>query len=326
MESVDPGRRWAVAANWRMDHRVFAGRESRDLLAFPLFASPGNAGEWWTARHLYFKSEICLPSVAPPGVKISSFCRPTNDGNLCSTRATGFDRLVHVGSLNAILGRIIDSLKGKNFEDASIGFKQFASGRGLPSLRSQLDRDISGLAAILANQGSRTVQQAAGFLVNLLGDTEPPWWACYEEEVEAVLDSGNATDLCAALGLGHLGTVETYLLAWIYRSDEALPLYRPTAVEANDSPYHFPSPPGYDRGITMPLSSGMSACREVLHRPLRGVLAAERCTGQIIPLRTSMAKTSDELATLRAAHWARLREEFYTDGLEPWLQRHPELS
>src|SRR5262249_45380590 len=103
------------------------------------------------------------------------------------------------------------------------------------------------------------------------------------------------------------------------------PLYRPTVLEANDSPYHHPSPPPYPFGITMPLDPGQPACREVLHRPLRGTAAVESCTGWLLRLE-SFAALGDRrrLGSLRSRHRERLRREFPAEGLERWVERHPE--
>ncbi len=48
---------------------------------------------------------------------------------------------------------------------------------------------------------------------------------------------------------------------------------------------HFPSPPGYPYGITMPLNAGQrGAFREVLHPPLMGQLAIEACRYPLVRL------------------------------------------
>lgn len=328
MRQPDPGRRWAVAANWRMDHRVHAGREEDDVNACRHFASVADADDWWEARQRYFEEEICCPDSPSPGGKVSSYSRLANDANRISTRIAGFDELVHVGSLNRLLRRAARSGRAAEVE---VALRRLA-GSGLPVARAGrrgmegFDSEVSDLARALSGRGLDAVREIAGLLVDSLGDTEPPWWAGFVEEIRTVLDRGVASDLCAALGLGHRRPGE-WLLIWRYTVAEAAPLYRPTVLEANDSPYHYPSPPSYSLGITMPLNPALAACREVLHRPLRGPAAAEHCTGEILYLESlPLIRDNGTLAALRARHRERLRSEIATAGLNAWIERHPELT
>lgn len=327
MRLPDPARRWVVAANWRMDPRVSVEREG-DLDASGHFDSITDADDWWEARQRYFEDEICCPGAPSPGGKPSAYSRPANDRNRISARIAGFDELVHVGSLNALLRRAARSERAADVETAL----RRLTGSGLPVTTADrrgaegADSQVSDLARALLGRGSDAVREAAGLLADSLGDTEPPWWAGFVEEIRASLDRGFASDFCAALGLGHRGPGE-WLLIWRYTVAEAAPLYRPTVLESNDSPYHYPSPPGYALGITMPLYPTLPACREVIHRPLRGTAAADRCTGEILYLeRFPVLRDNAILVALRAGHRERLRDEFSTDGLGTWLDRHPELS
>jgi len=325
-ERADPDRHWAVAANWRMDHRVSPDRETGDLMAFPPFTAVTDARSWLKALDLYWKDEICRPGSAASGGKTSAYVRPTNAGNRIPTRIAGFDQLVHVGSLNTIAGRIA-SLPGRTGVDLAL--QRIAQDLMLPPphIRQgtpEFTRRISALAQGLNRTGARAVRRAVRLLADALGETEPPWWACYEHEIRDVLRSGNAENLGASLGLGHYEPGEC-LLIWVYRTDDAGPLFRPTVAEARQSPYHFPSPPGHEMGITMPLADGLPACREVLHRPLKGALAEARCTGEILFLSRSLAQDSPRLAALRAHHWKRMKEELYTEELEAWGNRHSRL-
>jgi hypothetical protein len=312
-------RRWAVALNWRMDHRVSADREHLDLAKCGCFQPDGDAEAWWASRYLYFVEEICRPNTPDAAGKVSAYCRPLNGTNLIPARAAGFDQLVHVGSLNSILRRVS---RGDGAAVADVALRRLA-GRGLPakplgsSDMAWFDRQTDDLARALQDRGEQVVRQAAGLLLDALGEREPPWWACFAQEIHEVIESGGAAELSAALGLGHLQE-GAWLVVWRYRVEDVAPLYRPTAVEANDSPYHFPSPPGYSFGITMP------ACREVIHRPLRGAVAAASCTGKLLRLEKFAPFTHNEFAALRAGHRERLRREFATDGIDPWIGRHPD--
>jgi hypothetical protein len=323
----DLDRRWIVAANWRMDHRVSPEREAGDLEAGKHFGSIGSADDWWEARATYFREEMCHPFQAGTSGKISAYGRSTNAANLVPARVSGFDKLVHVGSLSGLLWRASRSTAAADIEV----WLRRRTGRGLPgrvlgSSSNSFDGQVSALARALLVQGPDVIRQAAGLLVDSLGETEPPWWACFAHEVHEALDSGSATDLCTALGLGHRMDGE-WLVVWTYPVHEAGPLYRPTVLEANDSPYHFPSPPDYPLGVTMPLNAIFHACREVVHPPLRGAAAVANCTGDLLYLEDfAISRDNGSLAALRAEHRARLHRGLSVPSLTDWLGRHPEIK
>lgn len=313
-----PGRRWAVAANWRMDHRVSEEREADDLQVF----GPVRTGEdWWETRGRYFRGNICRGDGRPT----SSYAMALNRSNRIPTRVASFDRLVHVASLNALLRRISSSEFAADF-DLEL---RSLTGRGLPvrpagSLHpGWFDAGVDDLASLLRALDVGT-QRAARLMLDALGEGEPPWWGCFAEEIPGPLRSGSAARICSALGLGHRRPGE-WLLVWIYPISEAGPLYRPTVLEANDSPFHHPSPPEYPFGITMPLEPELPACREVLHRPLRGEAAERWCTGEVLQLESFPGVEDNEaLRAVRGRHRERLRHEFPEDGCLAWLKRHPE--
>src|SRR4051794_8328825 len=237
IQRPDVERRWVVAANWRMDHRVSADREAGDLDACGHFAAIRGADDWWEARWTYFQQEICQPLALGTAGKISAYGRPTNAANRIADRIAGFDKLVHAGSFNALLRRASRSDRAADVETAL----RRLTGQGLPSRdlgtdRDRFDAQVSALARTLLALGPDVVRRIAGPLVDSLGDKEPPWWAGFAEEVHTALDSRNASALCTALGLGHLLAGE-WLVVWRYPIQEAGPLYRPTVLEANDSPF-----------------------------------------------------------------------------------------
>ncbi len=310
-----------IVTNWRMDHRVSEDREGGDL-ATPAFAVATTIGgtSWWKARDRYFREEICSSNPMP-----SAYLRSTNRANLAARLPT-FDRLVHVGSLNRSLSR---ALRGSRAADVEIALASLL-GRG-PSSRPVRSSGIGWpgaqvrrLAEDLQSLGEGAIRQVAGLLSDALGDSQPPWWACFSEEIQALLDADDVASIRAALGLGHMDAGE-WLLVWQYFVGDVEPVYQPTVVEANDSPYHFPSPPGYGVGITMPLDPVMPACREVIHRPLRGTTAVERSTGKLLRIVGPIPGAAPaELSVLRAAHRKRLVEDVATSAA--WLERHPEVS
>ena len=171
----------------------------------------------------------------------------------------------------------------------------------------------------------------ARLLCDALGRFQPPWWACFAAEAAPLLSASDATSLCQALGLGHIEVGE-WLLVWRYDLDvlrrlyPGMPLFRPTVVEANDSPCHFPPPPGYRYGITMPLAgAGRGALREVIHPPLFEDAAGDACTGSLLRVATPPLADHNELPNLRAAHRRRLLADFGGPHTQGWLDRHSTL-
>jgi len=317
-------RRWAVAENWAMDHRVSRERESGDLGKH--FRGISGEDDWWERRDLYFAEELCRSSVPGPSDEGSAYLRPLNLSNRLAGIA-GFDRLVHVGSLNGMLWWLSQPARLGGWRRIQKELQRLSGFRWPPrtpgATSDWFDEQIEQLAPALQSRGESTVREAAGFLADAFGDTEPPWWACFSAEIQDVLRTEEANEICIALGLGHRRPGE-WLLVWEYTVAEALPLYRPTVLEANNSPYHFPSTPGYSFGITMPLREDARACREVLHAPLRGPLAADRCTGRLLRLENFTSPGDNRrLAALRSFHSDRLRREFTASGVSPWLRRHP---
>jgi hypothetical protein len=256
---------------------------------------------------------------------VSAYLRPTNQANRIGARVAGFDELVHVSSLNALVRR---ASRGDFAADVEATLRSL-TGRRIPGRTlgenepAGFDNQVADLAKGLLLRGKDGVRQAAAALAQAMGDDEPPWWAGFSEEIRDVLSAGDPADICAAMGLGHR-TAGEWLVLWRYPVSAAGLLYRPTVIEANDSPYHFPSPPEYTWGVTMPLDPGFAACREVLHPPLRGAAAFEYCTGELLHLEeTPLFGDNERLAALRAGHHERLRREFPTPSQMAWLDRCP---
>jgi hypothetical protein len=225
-------RRRSLAESWRMDHRVSAEREAEDLLAGGYFTEGCDAEDWLRALRHYFQARLCQ-SWNPSGNLRSAYLYPFNALNRV-TEVAPFDRLCHVGSLQAIVGRV---LSGGFLADVAMDFADEV-GLAFP----ETSADIDHFAMALDGCGEEEVRKAVRILLGGLGETEPPWWACFAEEVQALLAAGEAAGVCSALGLGHRWQGE-WLVVWNYPISDAGPLYRPTVAEARDSPFHYPSPP-----------------------------------------------------------------------------------
>ncbi|MBF0175155.1 MAG: hypothetical protein HQL83_17230 [Magnetococcales bacterium] len=322
-----------LSRNWGMDHRVPIERE-QEMLQCPTFREKSDGSRWKPQIVTYYQEQICRPSRLPttgttPPLPPSATVAPTNQTNRIQVDLPSHERLIHVASLNAILWRLNTSETGQ-----TILFRErFRKRVGLPfpeipdngdrwqGFKSRIDDLADHLQE--STEGRATIQKMAGDLIHALGARQPPWWAGILSEASPFLERHDWTGLSRVLGLGHIEEGE-WLLVWNYSVDDAGPLYRPTVVEANDSPYHFPSPPGSIFGITMPLDDKKTqGLRELLHPPLIKDRAEACCTGtlgriDVPPVTPSVAN----LRQLRQDHWNRLKSTFKQDASIRWIERH----
>lgn len=323
--SADPTRR-CVGGNWRMDHRVSVQREDK-MLADSCLRGSVDEEEWWGQMHKYFSQAICLPASLGVTGAISAYAETFNANNLLSPRAIpGHDQLIHVASLNNMLWRLAGAeyatadLKLDFMDITDFALPQRPMGATAWD-QAEFSRQVDQIAENILLKGPDKVRELAGLLCDTLGDTQPPWWACFAEEVRSYVDDGDWTALCRALGLGHLEAGHR-LMTWRYEIGLAGPLYRPTVVDSNRNPFHFPSQPSSACGITMPLDESFPACREVLHQPLRGEAAAKSCTGELGKIADSPIVDYNKIVHLRKKHRERLEAECTEDRDRLWLQRH----
>jgi hypothetical protein len=324
--SDDPTHR-AVRESWSMDHRVSGPREAA-MLESGLFSESPNGQEWLAEeRWNHFLTRICRPGTADDSGPATETTAHFN-ANI-SARPAAKDRLVHAESLRGAL-RLIDNL-GRASEDGEFerGLKRLC-GRPFPRRRPEEGVDgyrafcdrVDEVAAALGAAGPDGIRSLAGLACRTLAPTQPCWWACFADEVRSWLDADEGGSLCLALGLGHIDEGD-WLLVWHYEVWQAGPLYRPTVIEANASPFHFPSPPRVAYGVTMPLDERLPACREVLHSPLKGELASECCTGTLLRVENLGRLARARISPLRKGHRQRLTQDF-GDRAQPWLARHQE--
>lgn len=326
-----------VCRSWRMDHRVTENREE-DLLQAPEYSTDPTGEDWCGQRYAYFDRAVRRPTFPGAWGPCSAYLEPPNRTNAIDLRTLpGHEELVHVASLNRILDRLASGehetggmrLRFQELTGHTLPLRTRASGAFGPAL---FPPQVDAIAEEAVRRGPATVRHLARLFCDTLGEFQPPWWACFAAEIASLITTSDATGLCRSLGMGHLGAGE-WLLVWRYdlallgRLYPGVPLFRPTVVEANDSPCHYPSPPNYRYGITMPLApTGVGALREVLHPPLFGAAAGEACTGNLLRIATPPLAGHNELPGIRRAHRHRLVVDFGGPDTRGWLDRHPELS
>ncbi len=288
---------------------------------------------WWGARAGRWQRTICRPaSVSVPGELASEYLASRNAVNFLDRHAfPDHEQLVHVASLNRILQFLFRSGPGDRFH---VRFRAITGARlpirppgtGLSAI--DFADQVSAIAESVNRSGLGSVQSLVELLSQALSPSEPPWWAAFAQEVCPLLETEDWIGLAQALGMGHLEPGE-WLIIWqyeiplVFQSEPDARLCRPTVIEANDSPFHFPSPPGLRWGITMPLrTSGRGCLREVLHPPLRGEAARVACRESLRQLARDPLVDHNELAKLRQHHRRRLELEFRDPDTSNWLRRH----
>jgi hypothetical protein len=317
----------AIAANWRMDHRVSGPREQQ-LLVASRFSGQTDPALWWGERLAYFQQSLCLPSITGPSSRHSAYLDDQNAVNAIPPGTLPHhERLIHVASLNSMLWRlsggsyITIDLDEWLFDLTALSLPSRGIGTAAPGLAG-FDTQVESIAEALNQLEPDAVQQFARHLCEALGDTQPPWWACFAQEVMPLVNAEDWTGLCRGLGLGHLNAGD-HLLIWNYPVSATGPLFRPTVIEANDSPYHHPSLPSHKFGITMPLNTAQAgAWREVVHGPLSGSASKEFCTGRLAKIAQAPMLDHNQLNSLRNRQQQRLSEESTHQRDENWLQRH----
>ncbi len=331
LESGDLTRE-TVCRNWRMDHRVSDGRE-QDMLEAAEFRQDLDGEGWWRRRGEHYHRAICRPTRPNPGGSRSAYLEAPNGANGIS-RATvpAHEQLIHIASLNRVLWRLTSA--EHLTPDLEIRFPDL-TGRSFPEHtggardRAAFSRQVDDIAAAVNRRGLDAVRQLSGLLGEALGDEQPPWWAGFAQELMPVIEGDDWTAVCQALGMGHL-EAEEWLIVWRYETGEVYlqnpeaPLFRPTVIEAGDNPFHFPSPPGYAYGITMPLATGQrGAFREVIHPPLRGQTAIDACRYRLVRIASSPVSDHNQILELRREHRRRLVRDHPQPEPEGWLDRHP---
>lgn len=329
LEKVDDIGTRALCSNLQMDFRVSESREQH-MLDAPQFYDQPDGEDLLKQWRDYFQSSICQPANSTTGSSVSAYMEPHNDKNRISNRCMSFDLLIHVGSLNRILWRLATSEYG-SATVFGMDFYQI-TGCTMPKRkpedtymdRTNFNTSVDTVAENLIGQGEGVMKEMAGLLCDTLGDRQPPWWACFAEEVAPYIQTEDWAGLCKSLGLGHFAENE-WIIIWQYEVGTAGDLFRPTVVESNDSPYHYPSPLSSQYGVTMPLGLGFPLCREVIHPPLSGTPAIEACTGELCKIKGFPVAENgliNDVPEFRLNHHERLEDEFTSENDQDWLERH----
>lgn len=321
----DDVTRRAVVENWRMDPRMSEDRED-EMLAAPEFAGQPGGEEWWAQRGKHYHRALRLDS---------AHLAPSNAGNRVPRGTVPpHEQLIHVASLNRTLWHLTSA--ELLTPDLEMGFPNLA-GRSLPHRpvgsgfreREVFHREVDEIAAEINRRGLDTVKALARLVCGAFGDAESPWWAGFAQELMPLVEDRDWSGLCRALGVGHYEPGEwllvfRYEIGVLYLLGGDVELYRPTVVEADDNPLHFPSPPGHRYGITMPLDAGQRAAyREVIHESLAGQAAADACAYELCQIADSPLVDHNRLDELRRAHRRRLENEPPSADTSAWLGRHP---
>ena len=332
LEAADPTR-GAVCRNWRMDHRVSRDREQRMVRA-PELRDQLSGDHWWQRRAEHFYRTVCQPCDESAAGLRSTYVEESNGNNAVSmAKIPAHEQLIHVASLNRLLWRLTSA----EFPtpDLELRFPSL-TGRSLPARpvasasrdRTAFGAQVDEIADAVNQRGLDHVRELAGLLCAALGKRQPPWWAGFAHELMPRIERADWTGLCQALGMGHLEAGD-WLVIWRYEIGEVLlqnpdvQLYRPTVVEAGDNPFHFPSPPGYPLGITMPLAVDQGgAHREVLHPPLRDQLAQDACRYELCRVAAPPVPDHSMLGKLRSIHRRRLARDQPSPDTLGWLDRH----
>jgi hypothetical protein len=276
-----------VGQNWRWDWRVSEPREQQLLAYMADLERVEHDPSLQSCYRKYYTARICHGSPV-------EYVHPCNRGNLVPGIARHYE-LAHVVCLNR--------------------FREAAQ-EGLPEARvippdkwgAWLDEKVE-----TARQGG--LVGVREFVLTLFHAwnkwgriDQRPAWASFWADVEPLLAGPSWADRVRD-GLG-LGMVEAnrWLLVLRYQVREVVCCVRPTCLDADWKPWHFPSPEGEKTGFTMDLTLGTNGtcCPEVIHSPIR--LNIAHWTGHID--RTSRSPSEYDIGELRHRHYQRLRARF----------------
>jgi hypothetical protein len=151
---------------------------------------------------------------------------------------------------------------------------------------------------------------------NWSGKDQRPAWASFWADVEVLLNGPDSADhIRNAVGMARVNAGD-WLVVLRYRVSEVPGCIRPTSLDADWNPYHFPSPRDEVTGFAMHLSSGAAGLclPEVIHTPFD--LTIEHWYPWIGRTTAPVAET--DLAGMRKHHHERLVARFGNRVLD-WM-------
>ncbi|MGR3220892.1 MAG: hypothetical protein ACUZ8H_13900 [Candidatus Anammoxibacter sp.] len=317
-----------LGKNIRMDWRVSSHRE-QGMLNFDGFNSIGRKRSFIYQWNSYYKSEVLFPSGKNKEGNLSAYLRQFNESNKTSSRIPPFYQLVHIGSFNKMVSNLVSSSQYGDPEEfrmkfeTLIGMKLSERAHRQTMNPDDFNTRIDEIANSLNGGGKDIIKEIAGLLCSSFVKSRQPWWACFADDVVDVINNSDWAGLCGCLGMGDVNDGE-WLLVWRYKRGDVGDLYRPTVVEANDSPYHFPSPPSCEYGVTMPLDVKLPNCREVAHEAPGEPLFSEACTGVLCKVEGFNIGNYNysNIPAMRKSHGNRLVAEFPDNNDREWINRH----
>ncbi len=316
----------AFCGNIRADWRVPVVREN-SMLSFEGFRDNAGRDCLYDQWKSYYYHEIQRPLGEDDESRKPAYLREFNGFNLVPARIPPFYGLIHVSSFNRMVYNLISDAENGNsgiframFEERTgLSLPDVNAGSGIP-----IDNfNIDSVASELNKMGERAVKEIAGLLCRSYGKSRRPWWACFADDADKLIDNGDWAGLCSCLGMGHINDGE-WILVWRYKKKDVDRLYRPTVVEAYDSPFHFPSPPSSIYGVTMPLKDGYPCFREIIHDAPGEPVFTETCDGVLRRVEGIGPAGADynSLTIMREAHRGRLLNEFKSVNDMEWIKRH----
>ena len=299
----------AVHGNLAMDHRVINAREKELVQIRPTVSIED--------LHAYFTAQCCVPVPKFLGKPVK--LAPATE-------------LIHVQSLWQMLKRVVMSGDGR--ELLNDFFASQGLGEPIPAIPNAIvtppidaNHPIIQIAETLNSLPEDIFREAIELFQNLLGNTSPHWWTTLVREVERQTGLQDGPALLRLLGIGQCDA-QDWLLVYRYRASDVSLFYQPTTLESNAYPFHFPSPPGVDAGLTMPLDPQNNPCLEYIHRPLSADISAQRVLHPLLPLHTVGSANKEEnyqqaLGTYRQAQRQKLKK-IRQPGCD-WVARHSHL-
>lgn len=289
LDTVGSSERF-IAHNWRHDWRVFEPREQQVVGHIAGMQGDPALKSCYDQYH-----RECICAGCPP-----EYRQVCNDRNLLPgiVRDSWLARVVPLDHFKKAAGEQLPEVRAVPTWDAwledTIGR---ARQRGFIGLREFLARLFHAW-----NNWSEHDQR--------------PAWASFWADVEPLLAASTWPDRVRdALGLGKV-PANKWLIVLRYRVKDVPCCIRPTCLDADWVPWHFPSPPAETTGITMDLDSGNigMCCPEVIHQPI--ALNIEHWLGHMG--KTSRTPNEHDMADLRRRHHERLRSRF-GDALGEWM-------